>query len=78
MLSGKRITTKGGDMTQWEYRIVDSQEIAREGLFRGRSREAIETFLNNLGREGWEIINMDWREFEGRMSFTGVAKRPRG
>ena len=64
-------------MTQWEYRIIDSQEIAREGLFRGRSREAVETFLNHLGGEGWEVINMDWREFEGRMSFTGVAKRAR-
>lgn len=62
-------------MKQWEYRIIDSQEVAREGLFRGRSREAVETFLNGLGSDGWEVINMDWREFEGRLSFTGVAKR---
>ncbi|HUT77290.1 MAG TPA: hypothetical protein VM285_06375 [Polyangia bacterium] len=62
-------------MKTWEYRVIDSNDVAREGLFTGRSREAIEGYLNGLGAEGWEVVNVDFRELESRSSFTGVAKR---
>ena len=62
-------------MTKWEYRILDSKEVASEGWLKGKSRQAVESYLNELGGQGWEVINLDWRELETRASFTGVAKR---
>lgn len=62
-------------MNKWEYKIIDSKDVSREGIFKGRSREKIEKCLNNLGEEGWEIINIDSHELEGRTSFIGLAKR---
>ena len=65
-------------MTKWEYKIVDSRDIKRDGLFKGRTRESVERYLSELGEQGWELINVDFRELEGRDSFTGIAKRPKG
>ncbi|MBI4483867.1 MAG: DUF4177 domain-containing protein [Acidobacteria bacterium] len=62
-------------MRKWEYRIVDSEDVESEGLLKGRSREALEAYLNKLGAEGWELINVDALELEGRREFVGVAKR---
>ncbi len=62
-------------MRTWEYKIIDSREVPREGAFRGRSREALEEYLNQLGAEGWEVVNIDSLELESRSSFVGIAKR---
>ena len=62
-------------MRRWEYRIVDSKDVPREGMFKGRKRPAIEGYLNSLGAEGWELVNLDTLELEGRTEFVGVAKR---
>ncbi len=65
-------------MKKWEYMIVDSKDVASGGIFRGRDRSAIDTYLNKLGQEGWEIVNLDFRELENRFEFSGVAKREKG
>ena len=62
-------------MKKWEYMIVDSKDVASGGIFRGRDRSEIDKYLNRLGQEGWEIVNLDFRELENRFEFTGVAKR---
>ena len=62
-------------MKKWEYRIVDSKDVPRGGIFKGRSRESLERYLNELGDQGWEIVNIDSLELDGRASFVGVAKR---
>lgn len=62
-------------MTRWEYRVLDSTDVARPGRLKSRDRAGVEAYLNELGQDGWEIINMDFRELEGRMEFSGVAKR---
>lgn len=62
-------------MKRWEYKIVDSKDVPAPGVFKGRSREALEAYLNDLGAEGWEIINIDSLELERRTEFVGVAKR---
>ena len=63
-------------MIRWEYRIVDSDDVPGGGIFRGKSRHNVEEYLNAAGRDGWEIVNIDFLELEGRTSFVGVAKRP--
>lgn len=62
-------------MKKWEYKIVDSKDVAGGGIFKGRARSDVESYLSSLGKEGWELINLDFRELEGRLEFSGVAKR---
>ena len=43
---------------------------------KGKSREAIEAYLNELGGQGWELVNLDALELQGHhLTFLGVAKR---
>ena len=53
-------------MSTWEYTIVASMDIAGGSTFKGEDRSAVDQYLNKLGTDSWEIINLD---------FTGVAKR---
>ncbi len=62
-------------MRKFEYKIIDSKDVASAGVFKGRQRADVEAYLCTLGEDGWEIINMDFRELEGRLEFAGVAKR---
>ena len=62
-------------MSTWEYMIIDSKDIAGGGIFKGKDRSEVDQYLNKLGADGWEIINLDFRELEHRFDFTGVAKR---
>ena len=64
-------------MKTWEYKIVDSNDVPGRGIFRGKDRSEVEQYLNEFGQEGWEIINLDFHEFDNRMSFCGIAKRER-
>ncbi len=64
-------------MSQFEYMIIDSQDVKAEGVFKGRSRESLEDYLNSLGELGWELVNVDFRELEGGFEFAGVMKRQR-
>ena len=62
----------------FEYKIVDTADVASQGLFKGRKREDVETYLNQLGKQGWELVNADFRELEGGLEFAGIMKRARG
>ena len=65
-------------MKKYEYKIVDSKEVETAVFFKGRKREDIEEYLNSLGFEGWELVNVDFRELEGGLEFAGVMKRELG
>ena len=62
-------------MRKYKYKIVDSKDVESAGLFKGKKREDVEAYLNSLGTEGWELVNADFRELEGRLEFTGVMKK---
>ena len=62
-------------MKKWEYIIVDSIDLQKKLSLRSPGREELEKYLTVLGSRGWEIINIDFREYDLRGSFTGVAKR---
>ncbi len=64
-------------MTKWEYKLIDSMGVPSEGTFKGRSRKALESYLNDLGAQGWELVNIDFLEPTGGREFKGVAKRER-
>ncbi len=62
-------------MRKYRYKIVDSKDVESAGLFKGKKREDVEAYLNELGTEGWELVNADFRELEGRLEFSGVMKK---
>jgi hypothetical protein len=62
--------------TKWEYRVISSTEAkGPSGIFKGKSREALEHYLNGLGAADWEVVAVDWNEAQGHASFMGLAKR---
>ena len=66
-------------MSRWEYKIIDSRDVAKDGFFSGRSRENLEAHLNQLGSDGWEIVSLDFNDLhESSGYFLGIAKRAKG
>lgn len=67
-------------MQKWEYRLIDTKKHPDAKWFKNNriSAEEAQQYLNELGDEGWEIIDLD---FDGLVndsrSFAGVAKRPK-
>jgi len=62
-------------MTKYKYKIVDTRDVESAGLFKGKKREDLEAYLNSVGAEGWELVNVDFRELEGGLEFAGVMKK---
>ncbi|MCG7530569.1 DUF4177 domain-containing protein [Psychrobium sp. MM17-31] len=62
-------------MKKFEYKMIDSKDVAAVSLFKGRKRSDIEAYLNKLGAQGWELVNADFRELEGDTEFSGIMKR---
>ena len=67
-------------MKSWEYKPSIVSRTIEGGSWswvKGKPPEAVEEYLNHLGADGWEVVHLDWRELERRMSFMGIAKRER-
>ncbi|WP_339719136.1 DUF4177 domain-containing protein [uncultured Paraglaciecola sp.] len=62
-------------MKKYHYKIVDTRDVESAGLFKGRKREDVEAYLNSLGAQGWDLVNVDFRELEGGLEFAGVMKQ---
>lgn len=58
---------------QWEYKFIDSDMVAKAGTFKAKTTEDIEAYFNALGRDGWEIVALDFSDI--KTVFYGVAKR---
>lgn len=61
-------------MSNWEYMIITSDDVPG-GILR-KDRAGLEEYLNKLGAEGWEVVNVDFRELDAGYAFNGLAKRP--
>ncbi|MBZ0265573.1 DUF4177 domain-containing protein [bacterium] len=67
-------------MDKWEYKLLDSKKLpeVESGLFKQSkvSLKEAEEYLNKLGDEGWEIIDIDFDFLiHDTGAFVGVAKR---
>ncbi|MFC3701340.1 DUF4177 domain-containing protein [Reinekea marina] len=62
-------------MKKFEYKMIDTRDVDTGGLFKGRKREDVEKYLCELGSDGWELVNVDFRELEGGSEFAGIMKR---
>jgi hypothetical protein len=67
-------------MEKWEYKLLDSKTLpeAEKSMFK-QTKVTIgeaEAYLNKLGAEGWEIIDIDFDFLiHDTGAFVGVAKR---
>ena len=65
----------------WEYKIVNSADAKKRGFLTELTVEDVEKYLNSLGSQGWEIIDLDFQMDPtipgGPTHFHGVAKRPK-
>ncbi|RYZ92447.1 MAG: DUF4177 domain-containing protein [Moraxellaceae bacterium] len=58
---------------RWEYKVV---KITKRSFFTGAVNiGALEVQLNELGREGWELVNFTMNQMQGITS--AVLKRQR-
>jgi hypothetical protein len=71
----KKLFNKETVMQKFEYKMVDTRDVESAGIFKGRQREDIEAYLNEFGQQGWELVNVDFRELEGGVEFAGIMKR---
>lgn len=64
-------------MAKWEYKILDSNAVpdAKGIIPKPKKISDIEAYLNRLGADGWEIVNLDFKELSSPREFVGVAKR---
>ena len=64
-------------MTNWEYKLLTSADLEKQGfLVKSVEPLEVEKYLNSLGAEGWEIVNLDFIDTTAFIDFRGVAKRP--
>lgn len=59
---------------KWEYKFIDSGDVAAPGTFKSKTTEDFEEYFNDLGQQGWEIVALDFSDM--KTVFYGVAKRP--
>jgi hypothetical protein len=63
-------------MKKWEYKIINSHTFKKSGILKNFAVADVESQLNRLGQQGWEIVYFDCtfkvKEIE---AFTGVVKR---
>ncbi len=67
-------------MDKWEYLLLDSKKLATAegGIFTQKkvSLEEAQSYLNSLGNEGWEIIDIDFDFLiHDTGAFVGIEKR---
>lgn len=67
-------------MDKWEYKLLDSKKLpeTEKSLFKQQKATLLEAemYLNKLGEDGWEIIDIDFDFLvHDTGAFVGVAKR---
>jgi hypothetical protein len=63
-------------MKKWEYKIIHSHTFKKAGILKDFAVADVESQLNKLGQQGWEIIYFDCKfKVKEIETFTGVAKR---
>lgn len=69
-------------MTKWEYKVVDLiREIGKEETGVEASRHwlramDLEAVLNELGAQGWELVDINFLLHKGETVVVGLFKRP--
>ena len=59
------------ESNQWEYRV-----LTVGSFFKGVKDDVLETMLNEMGEDGWEVVG--FRTIENSNQSQVIAKRPLG
>jgi hypothetical protein len=60
------------ERTRWEYKVVRSDDLPSNIKAEDRDR-----LFNELGEQGWEMVNIDWVDTPVSDEFVATFKRPR-
>ena len=63
-------------MKKWEYKIINSHTVKKTGILSDYAVADVESLLNKLGQQGWEIVHFDCKfKVKKIETFTAVIKR---
>jgi hypothetical protein len=65
---------------RWEYKLLSTKDLPSAGMMglKPRARADVEAYLNELGKDGWEIIGIGFNEMmDSDTHFQALAKRER-
>lgn len=63
---------------RWEYKLISTTDVPGGGFLGLKERDAVETYLNQLGTDGWEIVGIDFTDTaQNPSSFQALARRER-
>jgi hypothetical protein len=67
------------ELMQWEYKVIPIKTRIHSNHFQGGSKpvmEGVQNDLNNLGKEGWELVSVqDVSLQDGRRFTVAYLKR---
>ena len=63
-------------MGSWEYKVLSLKEIGYSVFSTKKNIEKVSTALNELGRQGWELVQMSVHD-AGTSGIAAVLKRRR-
>ncbi|MFL5386362.1 MAG: DUF4177 domain-containing protein [Longimicrobiaceae bacterium] len=63
------------ERTRWEYKVVRSDDLPSNwaGSIKPEDRDRL---FNELGEQGWEMVNIDWVDDTVSDDFVATFKRP--
>lgn len=62
-------------LRRWEYKLISTDDVPGGSLLGVKDRGAVETYLNQLGSEGWEIVGINFMQLP--TFFNALARRER-
>ena len=64
-------------MEKWEYKTLRAKELGISIFSSRRTAMAIDDYLNELGRQGWELVEFNFGSLSAKAGIAGLLKRRR-
>ena len=64
-------------MEKWEYKTLRTKDLGVSVFSSRKTAAAIDEYLNELGRQGWELVQFNFGSLSGQGRIAGLLKRRR-
>lgn len=64
-------------MEKWEYKTILGKDLGVHIFSARKTAKAMDQALNELGRQGWELVQLNFSGVAGASGIAGVLKRRR-